>query len=266
MKNRMNNDTSYSSIWLFEKRKDDMLPVELTDKIATPIGRGSPTGKTNYSEFNSSLCKKIINFWSNEGDTILDPFAGRTRAGISVLNKRGYIGFELSVLAYNHIVVSYNRFKYNNPNSLLGSFKLINDDCYNIDNYYNNLNKFDMIFTCPPYWNLERYYAGKGDLSEIEDYDIFLKRYEDIFRRVVNYLKPEKYMILVVGDFRKNKKYYSFHSDNIKIFDKFKDIKLHDIIVNQSVTFDIANFRFGGFKHNKIVSKVHEYILIYKKI
>jgi hypothetical protein len=41
---------------------------------------------------------------------------------------------------------------------------------------------------------------------------------------------------------------------------------LHDIIILQSVTFDRANIRFGSYKDSKITAKVHEYILIFKKL
>ena len=83
-------------------------------------------------------------------------------------------------------------------------------------------------------------------------------------RRISELLKENKYLAIVVGDFRKKGKYYDFHNDTIKIL---KDIglKLHDIVVIQSVSFDIANKRFGGIKKYDMTAKSHEYLLIFKK-
>ena len=47
--------------------------------------------------FPEKLVQDQILTWSNEGDTILDPFMGSgTTAKICILNNRGYIGFEIS--------------------------------------------------------------------------------------------------------------------------------------------------------------------------
>lgn len=254
-------DTSYSSIWLFEKGKE--LPPLLKDAIAQPIGRQSPTGGQNYSEFNPTICRKVISFWSELGDYIVDPFAGRTRAFMSMLMQREYTGFELSSEVCDYIQQALNTYKQSTLLPVTNIPQVINDDSFNIDNY--NLPACDMVFTCPPYWNLETYYAGNGDLSAISNYDDFLVRYKSIMQKAIDLLKPMKFMVVVVGDFRQGGVYIPFHSDNIQVFRDIKEITLHDIIVIQSVTFDIANFRFGGFAKSHIVAKVHEYALVYRK-
>lgn len=257
----MSKDTTYSSIWLFNKYKYDKLSSQYKDSLAsnsTDLVRG-----TYYSEFNPTLCKNIISYWTEKGDKILDPFGGRTRALISMFMDRDYIGFEISKTTANHVnnyitkPVPLIPFKYKS--------KIINDDVYNIDK--NNLKEesFDLIFSCPPYWNIEKYESSIGQLSDINNYAQFLERYKLIFQKLYKYLKYEKYLVLVIGDFRFNGKYYSFHCDNIKIMEDI-GFKLHDIIINQSVTFDVACRRWGGFKHKKITAKCHEYILVFKKV
>jgi len=80
-------------------------------------------------------------------------------------------------------------------------------------------------------------------------------------------LKEEKYAAIVLGDFRIRGIYYPFHSDFISLMENLKDsdMILHDVVVLQSVTFDRANIRFGSCKNSKITSKVHEYLLVFKK-
>jgi len=257
-------DTSYSSIWLYEKRKEDILPDDLSDKLATSIGRSAPTRGSNFSEFNPTLCKKIIDFWSDKGDHILDPFAGRTRALIANFMERKYTGFELSKVVCNHIEESISTFNNKNMFPLATKPTIINDDSFNIDRH--DIPEVDLVFTCPPYYNIEKYSSGTEDLSAIKTYRSFLERYEAIFKKAIHCLKVFGYVILVIGDFRLDGKYIPFHSDNIKVFEKFNNMKLHDIVCVQSVSFDIANLRFGNFAKHKFTSKVHEYILVYKKI
>lgn len=246
-------DTTYSSLWLF--RKDRTL-WKGTDKIANMKNFRSVRGK-NYSEFNPTVAENIINFWSNKEDIILDPFSGRTRALVSCMKDRRYIGFEISKDVYKKTMESIST-------NLISTFipKIYNDDSFNIKNY--SLPQVDFIFSCPPYWNIEKYESCDGQLSDYNNYEEFLNRYSLILEKSISLLKKDRYMALVVGDFRKNGKYYTFHLDTIKIC-KELGLKLHDLIIIQSVTFDIANKRFGGIKKYDMTSKVHEYLLIFKK-
>ena len=60
------------------------------------IGVGSKN-KKHPAIFPEKLAENHILSWSNEGDVVLDPFMGSgTTAKMSILNKRNYIGFELS--------------------------------------------------------------------------------------------------------------------------------------------------------------------------
>ena len=54
-------------------------------------------GKEHPAIFPEKLANDHILSWSNEGDTVLDPFMGSgTTAKMALLNNRNYIGFELS--------------------------------------------------------------------------------------------------------------------------------------------------------------------------
>jgi len=249
-------DTTYSSIWLHRKKNKFWKGTK--DPIANIKNFRQVRGKY-FSEFNPMIAENIINFWSEKGDIILDPFAGRTRAIISAIKERNYVGIEISKEVYKKVMKNINQ------------DKLFKEEytpiIYNCDSFYLDsleIPEVDFIFSCPPYWNLERYESCEGQLSDIKDYQTFLERYKSIMEKAIDYLKEEGYLALVVGDFRINKKYYSFHCDNIKIMQEL-GLKLHDIICIQSVTFDIANRRFGIFKKYKFTSKVHEYLLIFKK-
>ena len=136
-------------------------------------------------------------------------------------------------------------------------------DSFNIDSY--NIGNVDMIFTCPPYWNLEKYESIKGQLSDYKGYADFLERFRGIMAKAVSYLKDGGFCALVVGDWRRNNRYYTFHNDCLMILEGL-GLELWDFIVNQVNTFDVACVRFGQFRERKYTAKVHEFVLVFKKL
>jgi DNA modification methylase len=248
-------DTSYSSFWLYNRDRD-VLSEHFKDKFVNYYDE-----KELLSEFNVNVAKNIISYWSEDKDVILDPFAGRTRAIVSYAMNRSYIGYEVSKDVVQYM---YNRFDelgiLRLPNFMVD---IRNEDCINIE---KDIGEVDMIFTCPPYWDLEKYESCPGQLSDIKNYKEFLDELYIRLNMAGKCLKKGKYMCLVIGDFRRDGKYYTLHSDLIRMFENNNDVKLHDIIVMQNIPFHTAAFYFGSMKKNKITTKAHEYLLVYKRI
>jgi len=251
------NDTSYSSFWLYNKERD-INSEHFKDTFVNYYN-----DKELLSEFNPSVAKNIISFWSDEQDVIFDPFSGRTRALVSYAMNRIYIGCEVSKDVVIYMDTKFKALElYNKPNFMVD---IINDDCININTYYDDA-AFDLIFSCPPYWNLEKYESCEGQLSDIADYNVFLNSLVERLNLAVTKLKDEKYMCLVVGDFRRNGKYITFHSDLIQHMKTNKSLILHDVIAIQNIPFNTAAFYFGARKKNKYTAKSHEYLLVWKKV
>lgn len=253
------NDTSYSSFWLFNKERD-INSLHFKDSFVNFYDN-----KVLLSEFNPAIAKNIISFWSEPNDIILDPFSGRSRALISFAMNRRYIGYEISKDAYTHVLEEFNRLGFLKDEKFMQDIILKNKDCIYAHEEYDP-ESIDLIFTCPPYWNLEKYESCYGQLSDLDDYNIFL---QELYNRLLiasEKLKVGKYMILVVGDFRKNAKLTTFHSDLIQKMRNLPDFVLHDIIAIQNIPFYTAAFYFGAVKHKKFTAKAHEYILVWKKL
>lgn len=261
-----NADTTFSSIWMF--RKNNSLNNQFGNIVLKdPIGNikkmntvRTVNGINYYSKFNPIIADNIISYWSNKGDTVLDPFSGRTRAIISAAKERIYYGFEIAKNVYDTVSDSI---KSNAP--FLKNIPIVyNDDSFNIDNLKYNHIVADLIFTCPPYFNIEKYPSSEGQLSDIKEYQIFLDRMKGIMKKSCDRLKKHGYAILVVGDFRIKSKLICFHNDIINMM-KNINMSLHDIIISQTVTHDRAAHRFGSCKNTKITAKIHEFILVFKK-
>jgi DNA modification methylase len=260
-------DTTFSSLWMFRnnnKEGNQFGNIVFKDPIANI--KGITTVRTRdginyFSKFNPIIADNIISYWSNKGDIILDPFAGRTRAIIASAKERKYFGFEIAKPVYDVALKAIDE----NKDKLSFLPIIYNEDSFNLDKSEYNHILADLIFTCPPYWNIEKYPSSEGQLSDINNYDSFLLRLKSIMEKSCWHLKQGGYAVIVAGDFRIKGRLISFHNDVINVM---KEIKMnpHDIIINQTVTYNRATQRFGACKKTKITSKVHEYILVFKKL
>jgi len=217
-------------------------------------GRG-----TFLSKFNSEYAKRIIEMWSKEGDLIMDPFAGRSsRPLVSTLLERNYVGFDVIKDNLDEAQEQYDTLKKDRE---LGKLELINSSSENIDDFFSE-SVADMVMTCPPYYNIEKYDSADGQLTDIKTYEDFLKVYEVILEKTSKVLKPSCFFVVVLANFRIDGKLYDFSSDTKDILKKH--LTFHDEIIlemspakrhplyNQSIT-------------NLNCLKTHEYCLVFRK-
>lgn len=125
------------------------------------------------------------------------------------------------------------------------------------------LGDFDMIFSCPPYADLEVYSDLDGDISNMK-YDDFIIAYERIIKKSCDKLKKGGFAIFVVGEVRdKNGYYYGFVPDTYQCFLK-AGLRLYNEAILSTSLASAAIRATGNMKSNKLV-KVHQNILIFKK-
>jgi len=148
---------------------------------------------------------------------ILDPFAGRTRATIANHLGRDYTGFELTE-KYFPAVKSYD-------------IEVFNMDSAKMYEVLDTWFKCDLVFTCPPYWNMEKYSDNENDLSTFKTYDEFLNGCNKRLELASKYLKEDGFLIVVLMDFRKEGVLYPWHTDTINYFHNNTDFKLYDTII-----------------------------------
>lgn len=214
---------------------------------------------TGTSIFDPVLCELMYTWFSEDGDSILDPFAGGSVRGI-VANKlnRVYTGIEL-----REEQVKSNRMQ------AIDIFKddimplwIIGDSNKILDSLSN---KYDMIFSCPPYGDLEVYSDIDCDLSNM-DYDDFIKAYDSIIKKSCNLLKDDGFACFVVGDIRDKEGYYrGFVADTIKIFNKY-NMKLYNDAILLENGLNTAAMRADRYMKTKKLVKTHQNVLIFKKV
>jgi len=228
--------------------------AEKTHENFIKSGRGS-----FLSKFNSEYAKRIIEMWSKKGDEIVDPFAGRSsRPLVSTLLERNYVGFDVIKDNLQEAEEQYNILK--NERSL-GKLKLIHKSSEHIDEFLPE-GVADMIMTCPPYYNIEKYESVDGQLTDIKTYEEFLETYKIILEKSIKILKPSCFFVVVLANFRIDGKLYDFCSDTKNILKEH--LKFHDeIILEMSPAKRHALYTQAIVNLNCL--KTHEYCLVFRK-
>lgn len=146
------------------------------------------------SIFDPVLCEIAYRWFCPQGGMVLDPFAGGSVRGIVASRLgRGYLGIELRAEQ-----VAAN----------MGQLDLCGDpaprwvcgDSRDLDRLAADVNA-DLVFSCPPYWNLERYSDDPADLSTM-GVEAFFEACAEIIAASVARLREDRFAVWVVGDVR----------------------------------------------------------------
>jgi len=221
--------------------------------------KSASLGEKDTSIFDPSLTELMYKWFCPDGGAILDPFAGGSVRGV-VAN---YLGYKYTGLELRQEQVDSNREQAlnilsieNQPQWYCGDSEKLLDDKWNL--------KFDFLFSCPPYADLEVYSDLPDDLSNM-DYKDFLTKYCSIIKKSLELLKPNSYACFVVGDVRDKQGYYlDFISDTKKAFIN-SGAKLYNeaILLNSVGTASMRANRI--FSAGQKLVKIHQNVLIFKK-
>jgi adenine-specific DNA methylase len=225
--------------------------------------------------FTIKLVTKLIEtFCRPQKSLILDCFAGSGTTLIAGLrNECDVVGFDLNP-KFQDLFIHRASSSYGiNPYGLKEKFH-IHDSRHLTEKV--EANSVDLCITSPPYWDILNqkrtadykdninYSDNTEDLGNIDDYNNFLASLKDVFKEVHTALKPKSYFIVNVMDLRKKDKFFPLHMDTSKIAQEV-GFNLEDIIIWDRQQ-EYNNMRPLGYPYKFIVNKVHEYLLIFRKL
>jgi len=211
------------------------------------------------SIFDPVLCEVLYHWFCKKGGKILDPFAGGSVRGI-VAN---YLGYNYTGIDIRQEQIDSNREQSidileanNQPNWYVG-------DSNKILNGFKK--EYDLIFSCPPYADLEVYSDLDGDISNME-YEDFLNNYKDIIKKSCDALKDDGFACFVVGNIRdKEGNYRNFINETIQYFMSSGMVLYNEAIFLEN-GLNTAAMRSKKYMRNLKLVKVHQNILIFKKL
>ena len=235
----------------FEEFVEKFNPPEFEEEKQNIFAKGVSVFDPVLSELS---CKWFSPYL---GGKIFDCFAGDCFKGL-VFALCGYefTGIELRQEQVDDNINACKKFSNLN-------LKYICDDGQNVDKYLEKESQ-DLLFSCPPYYNIEVYSNLPNDASNQKDYCDFLKILDNAYSKSIKILKDNRFAVIVVGNIRdKQGFYYNFINDIINIFNKNDMFLLNELILKEPVNSRRFSSR-GLFKSRKI-AKIHQNILVFYK-
>lgn len=208
----------------------------------------------NWSPY---IPRNIILRYSNEGDLLLDPFAGggTTLVEAKLLN-RNIIGVDINPHSID-LCKSKIDFEYDG-----GRVDIKLGDARSL-NFIEN-ESIDLICTHPPYANIIKYSEDiDGDLSllKLKDYLVEMRLVAQEFYRV---LKENKFCAILMGDTRIKGHVYPLGFEIMNIFVE-EGFKTKEIIIKEQHNCRATGFwKTNSIKYNFLLL-AHEYLFVFRK-
>ena len=139
------------------------------------------------------------------------------------------------------------------------------DDSANISFEQNeDHKKFNLLFSCPPYYNLETYSNDPNDLSMKTSYSDFLDVYREIIRKSCLQLCDDSFAVFVVGEVREDGNYVGLVGDTVSAFkDAGMDYYNEMILLQEPATAAMRAERY--MNSSRKIAKCHQNVLVFTK-
>ena len=230
--------------------------IEPGTKAFEVSGRGGAAGA--LSKFPQNIGRSMLLLYSNELQTVVDPFAGHnSRMEFCVLERRHYYGQDLSAkfVAFNRARAKILKEKF--PEVAI-ELREGNSQVLQFPDAVG-----DFTITSPPYWDIEYYGDEVNQLGFASTYNDFIDGLALVAKENYRCLKPGAFCVWYINDFRKGGKFYPYHVDT-----------MHILNAAGFVTWDISITDFGRtfrsafvnqIVQQKILPKKHEYGWVMRK-
>jgi len=179
------------------------------------------------AKFPETMAQDFIEFFTKEGETVLDPMVGTGSTLVAALRcGRNSFGIELNP-KYAEIaeqIISEERESLGLTVGNLISKIIIGDASYATD---YPIPEIDYVLTSPPYWDmlhthgaetqkrrrsstkLDVFYSDDpNDIGNLHNYEEFLKRLIDIYTGLKPLLRERAYLTIIVKNVKKGGKIY----------------------------------------------------------
>jgi len=235
--------------------------VVLTERVIEDGKVKTKKGKSfngNASVLDPVACEVILRFFMpTNGKRVYNPFGGGVQFGFVT----GSYGYE-----YIASEIRQNQCDANNQICQdLESAKWIKSD----SSTYEPDGIFDLCFSCPPYYRVEKYldYEGvipKGELNNIPTYEEFRDTLFAGYKKAISKLNDNCFFVVMTGDSRdKTGAYYGCEAEH-EIFFKEQGLHLYNKIVYLECEFTRLAHAKRTLDYRKFPKREQKIIVAYK--
>lgn len=225
--------------------------------------KGKVDDSKNYTSiFDPVLCELMYRWFCDEGGKILDPFAGGSVRGIVA----GYLGYHYTGIDLRKEQVESNEeqaAEIINDDDEVKPIWIVGDSNKVLDTLADS---YDLMFTCPPYADLEVYSDLPEDLSNM-NYKQFSETYASIIKKSASKLKSGGYAAIVVGEIRRKDDKDGAYLGLVPMTIQYcmeAGLKFYNEAILLNGLGSAAMRAEGNMKSRKLV-KIHQNVLVFKK-
>ena len=208
----------------------------------------------NWSPY---IPRNVILRYSQEGDTVLDPFVGGgTTAVEAKLTNRNFIGFDINPAA---VELSRKKCEFEFDTAATVQIDIADARKLPLEN-----NSVDLICAHPPYADIIHYSEDiDGDLSRLKIKD-FLFEMEKAAAEFYRVLKKDKFCAILMGDTRKKGMVQPLAFETMRVFE-LAGFKTKEIIIKEQHNCKATGYwKTNSIKFNFLLL-AHEYLFVFKK-
>lgn len=217
--------------------------------------------------FSPTMVSEFIRFFTKEGETVLDPFAGigSTLVACKRTGRIGY-GIELNPKYFAVMQKRVPEFEHN----------VFCADCRNLNAL--GLPRINYSISSPPYWDvlnrstdgfksereekgLDVHYSDEiQDLGNIADYDAFLREVCSVYFKLYDLLADGAYITIIVKNVKKSGRLYPLAWDMARILGQKYVLKDEKIWIQDKIGLSPY-----GYPNSWASNILHHYCLILRK-
>jgi hypothetical protein len=179
----------------------------------------------NASVLDPTACEVIISFFMpKDGRRIYNPFGGGVQ-----------FGFIAGAYGHHYVASEIRKNQCDANNVICSGFtgvQWIQSD----SSTYEPDGMFDLAFTCPPYYRVEKYldYDGmppEGELNSLPSYEEFRDTLFAGYDRAIAHLNDNRFFVVMTGDSRDNKGAYYCSESETELFMRDQGLSVYNRIV-----------------------------------
>lgn len=212
----------------------------------------------NASVLDPTACEVVVRFFMpKSGRRVYNPFGGGVQ-----------MGFVAGSMGYDYISSEIRANQCDANNAIckdLNSAKWIQSD----SSKYTPEGKFDLCFSCPPYYQVEEYldYDGKppaGELNNIPTYPEFRDTLFNGYKKAIDALNDNCFFVVMTGDSRDKKgAYYGCEAEH-ELFFRDQGLAIYNKIVYLECEFTRLAQAKVTLNYRKFPKREQKILVFYK--
>jgi hypothetical protein len=212
----------------------------------------------NASVLDPVACEVVARFFMPKaGGRIYNPFGGGVQ-----------MGFVAGACGYEYLATEIRQNQVDANNKICSRFPGV--EWVKADSSaYEPEGEYDLIFTCPPYYKVEKYldYDGKppaGEINSLASYEEFRELLFAGYRRAIGSLRSHRFFVVMVGDSRDKNGAYHCSEAETELFLRDQGLSVYNRIVYVEAEFTRLAHAKRTLNTRKFPKREQKIIVAYK--